>query len=109
MNETELMLKLEEAKNDADFIEKLFEQETPEKIQEVFAEKGIILAIEDVKSLIVNVVDTLEKKVEEVDEATLDNVSGGFVVTSAMIGWGCAALMAAGGMAIGWKLAKGKC
>lgn len=108
MNEKELMQKLKEVEKDADFMKMLFEQDSPEKIQGAFATKGIELTLDEVKTLVVNVMNSVEKKDGEIDEAALDAVSGGFAI-SAMIGLVCAALMAAGGAAIGWRLAKGKC
>ena len=101
--------KLETVSADKEFVKELFELDSPEKIQAKFAEKGIELSLDEVKAIVVGVVDAVERNgAEELDETTLEGVAGGFAV-SAAIGLCVIALMAAGGFAIGWKLAKGKC
>lgn len=102
--------KLNELSADKKFLKELFELDSPEKIQEKFAEKGVELSLDEVKTIIAGVVDAAEKKTgEELDESALESVAGGFAITTAMIGWGVMALMTAGGFVIGWKAAKGKC
>ena len=109
MNEQTLTNKLKELENDKTFMTMLFAQDTPEKIQEAFASKGIDLTLDQVKSLVVSTVNAAENNGDEIDETALDNVAGGFAITTAVVGWACASLIAAGGIAIGWRLAKGKC
>lgn len=107
---TEITAKLNELSADKEFLKELFELDSPEKIQEKFAEKGVELSLDEVKTIIAGVVDAAEKKAgEELDESALESVAGGFAITAAMIGWGVMALMTVGGFVIGWKAAKGKC
>lgn len=106
---TEITAKLNELSADKEFLKELFELDSPEKIQEKFAEKGVELSLDEVKTIIAGVVDAAEKKTgEELDESALESVAGGFAITAA-IGWGVMALMTVGGFVIGWKAAKGKC
>ena len=92
------------------YLAHLFAQDTPEKIQSVFAEKGINLTLDEVKAIVKSTVDGLEENVptEELSEEQLKNVAGGFAI-AALAGWACMAILAGSGMVIGWKLAKGKC
>lgn len=108
MTTQELMIKLKEIEKDEDFMKELFELDSIEKIKDAFASKELYLSTDEVKVIVSKVVDATEEK-GELSENFLENVSGGIVITSAMVGWGCAALLAAGGTIIGWKLAKGKC
>jgi len=108
MTEKELLVKIEDLKNDREYLDKLAAQDTPEKIQATFAEKGIELTLEEVKTIIVGVVDSLDNS-ETLDEVMLENVSGGFVATSTLIGFGCFVLLSATGVAIGWRAARKKC
>lgn len=103
MTEKEILAKFEEAKKDTEFMKMLGEQDTPEKIQAAFATKGIELSLDEVKELVVKVVDTSEENQEELNEDALDNVSGGF------IGMGIALGLTALGVAVGWRTARHKC
>lgn len=103
MTEKEILAKFEEAKKDTEFMKMLGEQDTPEKIQAAFATKGIELSLDEVKELVVKVVDMAGNNDGELNENALDNVSGG------LLGWGIALGMGALGTAVGWLLAKGKC
>lgn len=94
---------------DKGFLKELFEQDSPEKIQAKFAERGVELSLDEVKELVVAVVDAAETHgTDELNEDSLEDVAGGVVLAS-LIGWGVMALMTAGGIAVGWKLAKNKC
>ena len=111
MIETELKTKLDKLQNDTVFIQRLFAQDSCEKIQTVFAEKGIWLSLDEVESLVVNTVNSIEKNTDsdELKEDALENVAGGFAITISLIGWACAAALTGTGIIVGWKLAKGKC
>ena len=58
---TNLKEKLDAISQDTEYLKDLFEQDTPEKIQAKFAEKGIELTIDEVKDIIVKMVDYLKK------------------------------------------------
>ena len=106
----DLMERLDAISNDAEYLKELFEQDSPEKIQAKFAERGVVLTIEEVKEIIVKVVDAVDtQRNGELNEISLEEVSGGFAITASVIGWGVATLMTVGGIAIGWRRAKGKC
>ena len=107
MNMNELTAKFETASADKEFLKMLFEQDTPEKIQAAFATKGIELTLDEVKEVITTVLSQAEQaNGEALDEASLDQVSGGI---APIIGFGIAVALAGGGIAIGWKLAGKKC
>ena len=110
MNASDLKEKLAELQQDPEFLKYLFAQDTPEKIQSAFSEKGITLSLDEVKAIVKNTVDSLEgdTATEELNEAQLEAVAGGFAIT-ALVGWACMAALAGSGIVIGWKLAKGKC
>lgn len=108
MAEKEIMDKLEEVKKDEAFMKMLGEQDTPEKIQAAFATKGIEFTLDEVKAIVVAVVDQAENN-GELNEENLNEVSGGFIISATAIGTALALGGIGLGVAIGWLAAKKKC
>jgi len=106
MTKQELILKFEEIKEDKDYLERLSAQDTPEKIQATFAEKGLDFTLDEVEFIVVSVVDGIENS-EILDESSLESVTGGGV--SLAVGMTIVLVMGVGGAALGWRLARKKC
>lgn len=109
MDNNAIMRKLDEIENDHAFLEYLLQQDTPEKIQKVFSEKGIALSLDEVKKIVLETLSRLDNEnTDEISESDLEDVSGGFAI-SAAICIACVVASCAGGFAIGWRAAKNKC
>lgn len=93
---------------DKEFMQFLFEQDSYEKIQMALESKDVELSIEEVKTLVANVLSQLENKDAELDENELENISGGIIAAATIVGLakvGVVVTMSVAGGVIGWKLA----
>lgn len=98
--------KFKEALQDAECVKELAELDSLEAIQAKLAEKGLELSLDEVESLIEQVVKAAEKKDTELSENDLDDVAGGFVTP--MLGVAAALVVALGIKAIHWIKVKRK-
>lgn len=110
MIRAEQLAQLKALEKNETFMKELFMEDTPEKIQKKLETAGVQLTLDEVKELVRNTVDCAERmrNSEELSEEALDNVAGGFAVSTA-VGLAIVLGMWAAGVAIGWKAAKGKC
>ena len=82
-----------------DFVKEMLAKETAEDVQKIFAENGVELTLEEVDEVAKNIFATETEG--ELDEAALEDVAGGVVITAAT-GWAIAkATIAVGGAALG--------
>ena len=76
-----------------DFVMTMLGQETPEDVQKLFADNGLELTMDEVMEIGAEI-DRFANGGEELDEAALENVSGGALATAWLI---AKALIAIGG------------
>ncbi|NLK53038.1 MAG: Nif11-like leader peptide family natural product precursor [Syntrophomonadaceae bacterium] len=76
-----------QAKLEADqsFGAKLFSQETPEAVQSFLKVEGLDFSLEEIDAVRTALVKVLEKGDGELTDADLEDVAGGFVLTTGMI------------------------
>lgn len=80
---------------DEQFVQSMLSKETPEQVQVLYSENGVELTIEDVNE-IGNMLNSLDNN-GELDESSLDSVSGGVVVDAALCWATAKAVIAVGG------------
>lgn len=76
----ERFVKASELLEKDDFAEKLKLVESPEDVQKLFADNGVELSLEDIKNIAMESMKNADDG--EIDEEDLDNVSGGFVLST---------------------------
>ena len=79
---TQLQAKLE---TDNSLIEKLFNQETPEAVQDLLKAEGLDFSLEEIKVVRAALVKAVEKGNGELTDSDLEDVAGGIVVTTSVI------------------------
>ena len=104
MNDNEKIAKVKEIFADKDFVAKVLAMETAEEVQAAVKAQGVELTIEEIEATKAELVNQLENKdSDEVSDEQLENVAGGFAVTTIV----CAAIIGAGAVGGLATLAKG--
>jgi len=103
-----VIAKLDRIGSDPEFIDRLIRLETPEEVREALQSKGVDCTLDEVKALISESVDAVQNG-GELSENALEDVAGGFVISSTVAGMAIFLGLTALGVGIGWKAAKGKC
>lgn len=105
MNQESIQGVIEKAFADKEFVAALAKITTAEEAQKAFAAKGIEMTLDEVQQI----GDMMGQK-DELGEDDLDNVAGGFAITTgyAVIIGGVAVCIAAAGIKILWGKVTGK-
>ncbi len=86
MTDNEKVAKIKEIFADKDFVEKILAMETAEEVQAAIKAQGVELTIEEIEATKAELVNQLENKdSDEVSDEQLENVAGGFAVTTAIL------------------------
>lgn len=105
MNQENIQSVIEKAFADKEFVANLAKITTAEEAQKAFAAKGIEMTLDEVQQ-----VGDLMAQQGELSEDDLDNVAGGFAITTgyAVIIGGVAVCIAAAGIKVLWGKLTGK-
>jgi predicted ribosomally synthesized peptide with nif11-like leader len=94
--------KIQEVFADKEFVEKLLAMDTPEEVQAAVKEKGLELTLEEIEATKKSIVNSLEKNdSDEVSDDQLEQVAGGFAITTALVIAGAITAGATGAAALG--------
>ena len=74
MDKTEIA----DALKDDDFINDILEMQTSEEVKDAFAEKGIDISVDEVKTIGAIINEMVEKDTTDLSEEDLEAISGGF-------------------------------
>ncbi len=77
--------KVEKLFNDEAFVKDLFSSETLVEMQEKLNANGLELSLDETKTFMEEIAKVVEGKNDELSEEDLDDVSGGFAVTTAIL------------------------
>ena len=97
MEKQDIKTMVEEAIADKAFVARLEAITTVEDAQKAFAEKGIVLTIEEIQQI----ADSLSGK-EELSEIDLDNVAGGSLIGMTAVAVVVLGVLAVAGIKIAW-------
>ncbi len=104
MNDNEKIAKVKEIFADKDFVAKVMEMETAEEVQAAVKAQGVELTLEEIEATKAELANQLENPdSDEISDEQLENVAGGFAVTTIV----CAAIIGAGAIGGIASLAKG--
>jgi predicted ribosomally synthesized peptide with nif11-like leader len=101
MNDNEKVAKLKEIFADKEFVEKVLAMETAEEVQAAIKEKGVEISvseIESVKAELANQASSPDS--DEVSDEQLENVAGGFAISTLICGLIIGGAVVAGGATI---------
>lgn len=102
MTEEQKNEKIQEVFSDKEFVEKLLAMETAEEVQAAVKEKGLELTLEEIEATKKSIINSLEKNdSDEVSDDQLEQVAGGFAITTALAIAGVITGAASGGAALG--------
>ena len=100
MDENKNIEKLKEIFADKDFTAKVLEMETPEEVQKAISNKGVDLTIEEIESVKQAIINQSEGN-EELSDDQLENVAGGFAISTAIAIAGVITGAVSAGVALG--------
>lgn len=89
---------IKELFSDETFVASILEMETPEEVQKALSERGLDLSLEEINTI----QNSLSNEEEELSEDQLEEVAGGFAVTTLVCG------LIIGGAAAGGAFSLGK-